>query len=56
MKMGETVEEEEAQIKDFARFSSIHNVNSFKSLSDMECIHPKGGFPPSIRGIVRGLS
>jgi hypothetical protein len=49
--MGEAAEEEEARMKDLARFSSIHNFNSFRSLSDMEYIRPNGGFPPSIKGM-----
>ena len=51
MMMGEAVEKEEAQIKNFARFSLIHNLNSFKSLSDIEYIRLKGDFPSFIREI-----
>ena len=51
MMIGEAAEEEEAQMKDLARFSLIHNFNSFKSLSDIEYIRPNGGFSPSIKGI-----
>ena len=49
--IGEAADEDEAQINDLARFSSIQAFNSFKSLSDMEYIRLNGGFPPSIRGM-----
>ena len=39
MIIGEAAEEEEAQMKDVAKFSSIHNFNSFRSLSDIEPVH-----------------
>ena len=51
MMMGEAAEEAEAQMNNLARFSSIYNFSSFRSLSDMEYILPNRGFPPSTRRI-----
>ena len=55
MMIGEAAVEEKARIKDLARFSSIHNFNPFKSLSDIEYIRLNGGFPPSIKGMAWSL-
>ena len=51
MMIGEAADEDKARMNDLAMFSSIQAFNSFKSLSDMEYIHPNGGFPPSIKGM-----
>ena len=51
MMIGEAADKDEARMNDLARFSSIQAFNSFKSLSDIEYIHPNGGFPSSIRGM-----
>ena len=51
MIMEKAAEEEDVQIKDLARFSLIHNFNSFRLLFDMEYILLNGGFPPSTREI-----
>ena len=50
-RIGEALEEELGLIKAFARFSSNYSRTSLSSESDIEYIHPRGGFAPGSKGI-----